>query len=119
MQHNYLWSVAVDPADPDTIIISSATSPAEAHGGQSGSRSFIYRKQAGEAWRRIEDGLSEAKGTIVPILASNKNEPGVFYALSNKGLYRSPDTGLHWERITLPWKPEYERQHPQALVVDA
>ena len=117
LQHNYLWSVAVDPANPDTIVISSATSPAEAHGGQAGPRSFLYRKQVGEAWRMIEDGLPEARGTIVQTLASNKNEPGVFYALSNKGLYRSPDTGLHWEHITLPWKPEYERQHPSALVV--
>ena len=117
LQHNYLWSLAVDPAGPDTIVISSAASPAEAHNGRSGLRSFIYRKQAGESWRMIEDGLPEAKGTIVSTLASNKNELGVFYALSNKGLYRSPDTGLHWEHITLPWKPEYESQHPHALVI--
>ncbi len=118
LQYNYLWSVAVDPANPDTVVVSSSASPAEAHDGRSGLRSFIYRKQADEPWSLMLDGLPEARGTFVPILASNKTEPGVFYALTNKGLYRSPDTGLHWEQLTLPWKPEYERQHPNALVVE-
>ena len=99
-------------------MISSAASPAEAHNGRIGLRSFIYRKQAGESWRMMQDGLPAARGTIVPILATNKNEPGLFYALSNKGLYRSHDAGLHWEQIALPWKPHYERQHPNALVVE-
>jgi len=118
LQHNYLWSVAVDPANPDTIIVSAAASPAEAHDGRTGLRSFIYRKQADEPWHSISEGLPEAQGTIVPALASNKSETGVFYALSNKGLYRSPDAGLHWEKITIHWKSQYERQHPNAIVVN-
>ncbi len=118
LQHNYLWSLAVDPANPDTIIVSSAASPAEAHDGRTGLRSFIYRKQVGEPWHNISEGLPEAKGTIVPALASNKSEAGVFYALSNKGLYRSPDAGLHWEKITIHWKSQYERQHPNAIIIN-
>lgn len=118
LQHNYLWSVAVDSANPDTIVVSSAASPAEAHDGRTGLRSFIYRKQAGQPWHNISAGLPEARGTIVPALTNSKSEAGVFYALSNKGLYRSPDTGLHWEKITLHWKSQYERQHPNAIVVN-
>jgi len=118
LQHNYLWSLAVDPANPDTIVVSSAASPAEAHDGRTGLRSFLYRKQAGQPWHNISEGLPEAKGTIVPALASNKSEAGVFYALSNKGLYRSPDAGLHWEKITIHWRSQYERQHPNAIVIN-
>lgn len=117
LHENYLWSLAVDPADPDTIIVSGAASPAEAHGGRSGLRSFIYRKQGTESWQRASEGLPEAEGTVVAALTSYKSEPHVFYALTNKGLYRSPDTGQHWENISMPWKPEYQRQHQQAVVV--
>jgi hypothetical protein len=117
MQYNYLWSVAVDPADPDTIVASGAASPAEAHGGRAGVRSFIYRKQGTESWQLAMEGLPDATGTVVPALTSYKNEPHVFYALTNKGLYRSPDAGRHWEQINVHWKPEYQRQHQQAILV--
>ena len=73
LQYNYLWSLAADPADANTIVISSAASPAEAHNGRSGLRSFIYRKHADEAWQMIEDGLPEARGTIGPTLGSYKD----------------------------------------------
>ena len=54
---------------------------------------------------------------IVPVLATNNSEPHVFYALTNKGLYRSPDAGQHWEQMDVPWKTEYQGQHQQALLV--
>jgi hypothetical protein len=54
---------------------------------------------------------------VVPVVASHRTEPGVFYALSNKGLYRSPDAGQSWEDAGIAWKPEYTRQRAQALVV--
>ncbi len=117
LQHQYLWSVAVDPANPDTVVVSAASSPAAAHNSHAGTSSYMYRKQAGETWQRVSEGLPEADGTVIPVLASNKNEPGVFYALNNKGLYRSPDAGLTWEQLSLPWNPEYLHQHQQALVV--
>ena len=31
LRHHYLWGVAVDPADPDTILVSAAMSPGWAH----------------------------------------------------------------------------------------
>jgi photosystem II stability/assembly factor-like uncharacterized protein len=117
LQRHYLWSVAVDPANVDTIVVSASHSPMEAHSTQARTNSVVYRKQAGGTWHRSTEGLPEAQGTVVPNLASNKDEPGVFYALSNKGLYRSPDAGLSWKQIALPWKPEYLHQHQQALVI--
>lgn len=116
LKHNYLVSVAVDPADPDTIVVSAAASPAEAH-SRFNAQSFIYRKQDQTPWQRIAKGLPEAKGMIVPILATNTGEPHVFYALTNKALYRSPDAGQHWEQMNIPWKREYQGQHQQAILV--
>lgn len=118
LKHNYLVSVAVDPADPNTIVVSGAASPAKAH-SRFGACSFLYRKQGETPWQLVSEGLIEAQGTIVPVLATNNNEPHVFYALTNKALYRSPDAGQRWEQINIPWKTAYQSQHQQAILVTA
>jgi len=51
------------------------------------------------------------------VLASNPAEPGVFYAISNLGLYRSADAGRNWERIDIPWPEYYRFHHMEALAV--
>ncbi|HKV57802.1 MAG TPA: glycosyl hydrolase, partial [Ktedonobacteraceae bacterium] len=43
LAHHYLWSVAVDPADPDTIVISAAHGPQQAHNPMS-AESAVYRR---------------------------------------------------------------------------
>lgn len=57
------------------------------------------------------------EGTIASVLAGDGAELGVFYALNNRGLYRSPDAGKDWERLEVPWPEHYLRQHPHALLV--
>lgn len=117
LQHHYLWGAAVDPANPDTIIVSAAENPDLAHSLEGNAQSFIYRKTSGQPWHKVTQGLPDAQGTVIYTLASTSEEPGVFYALSNKGCYRSTDAGESWESLPLPWKSEYERQHPQALAI--
>ncbi|GCF11262.1 WD40/YVTN/BNR-like repeat-containing protein [Dictyobacter arantiisoli] len=152
LEHQYLWSVAVDPADPDTILVSASsdpftahhhtTSPSSEHAGNRERRpawantgtpaqvpaqgnaqeranqySALYRKSQGTAWQRIPAGLPDPQGMVVPVVTSHRTEPGVFYALSNKGLYRSPDAGQSWENAGIAWKPEYTHQRAMALVV--
>jgi hypothetical protein len=68
-------------------------------------------------WQRMSEGLPEAKGMIVQVLATNNSEPHVFYAFTNKALCRSPDAGQHWEQMNIPWKREYQGQHQQAILV--
>ena len=119
LKHHYLWGVAVDPADPETVVISAAASPREAH-NPTRADSTIYRKEAGGPWREVTDGLPETERRLVSILAANEAEPGVFYALTNLGLYRSPDAGLSWESLDLAWPDRYRRQNQRGLaVVDA
>ena len=43
-------------------------------------------------------------------------EPGIFYAATNQGLFRSPDAGLGWEWLDVNWPEGYRGQRVHALV---
>lgn len=116
LQEHYLWGMALDPADPDTMVISAAPGPMQAH-SPTRARSTIYRREAGGPWREVTDGLPERDGRVAAILASNPWEPGVFYVLTGAGLHRSVDAGLGWEPLEVSWPERYLRQRPRDLAV--
>ena len=39
------------------------------------------------------------------------------YAANNTGVYRSPDAGVTWERLDIPWPDQYRRRHAQGMAV--
>ena len=102
LHYNYLWSVAADPVDPDTIVVSGAPGPQQAHNPMS-AESAIYRRSNGSKWQQIHTGLPEPRGLLASVLASHKAEPHVFYAGNNKGIFRSINTGLTWQELSIPW----------------
>ncbi len=116
LHHHYLWSLAVDPADPETIVVSASSSPQKAH-NPGDAAATLYRKTAGHPWQECTKGLPDPHATVIPIVATHSTEPGVFYMLSNKGFYRSGDSGESWQQLPLPWKQHYYRQHQQALLI--
>lgn len=116
LHHHYLWGMALDPHEPDTVVVSAARGPREAH-QRTIAESTLYRRTAGEAWQEIRAGLPEPRGTLIPVLAANQAEPGAFYLASNRGVFRSADAGLTWERLLVPWPESFSRQHPRSLVV--
>jgi hypothetical protein len=116
LRHHYLWGLAIDPVEPDTILVSASVSPERAH-IPNNAESRIYRKEGSGAWREVNEGLPEPEGTVAPVLASNTAEPHVFYSLTNKGLYQSSDAGLSWQKLEVPWHEYYLGQHQQALLV--
>ncbi|QKG85034.1 glycosyl hydrolase [Kroppenstedtia pulmonis] len=116
LKHHYLYGLAVDPGDPETILVSAASDPGSAHNPKQAT-SRIYRKKGKEPWQEITQGLPPATGTVIPLLATHQGEAGVFYALTNQGLYCSPDQGSSWVRMEVPWKEEYINQHQQAIAV--
>lgn len=116
LAHPYLWGLAVDPKDPETVVVSAATSPMQAHSPDS-AESTVYRRDDGGPWQEVRSGLPDTEGTLASVFAGGGAEPGVFYALNNHGLYRSLDAGKDWARLELPWPERYLRQHPQALLV--
>jgi photosystem II stability/assembly factor-like uncharacterized protein len=102
LKHNYLWSVAVDPADPNTLVISAAHGPQEAHNPRS-AESVIYHRSGDDQWQQAINGLPPARGCLTASLGAHEADPGVFYAANNKGVYRSADGGSSWEELSIPW----------------
>ena len=102
MQHRYLVGVAVDPADPDTVIVSATDGPGFAYSPRR-AEAYVYRKTGLKRWEQVMSGLPEAKGTTVSRFATHAGEPGVIYAANNRGLFRSEDAGRSWKALDLPW----------------
>ena len=111
LDHRYVWSLAVDPTDPEHVLISAATSAHRAHNPD--GQNFVYRRVDGH-WERSMDGLPGPDGIARPVL--DVGPDGAFYALTNHGLFRSP-TGDGWHRLPVDWLPEYREQVPQGLAV--
>lgn len=115
--HHYVWGLAADPGDPETLVVSAATGARQAHDKRN-AESHIYRRSAGVEWREVRAGLPEPRGTRAMVLAANAAEPGVFYAASRDGdVYRSADAGREWERLDLAWPDGYRPEDVRGLVV--
>lgn len=117
LPYRYLWGLAVDPADADTILVSASPNAGYAHHQRTNAQAGIYRKTRSEPWQKVSQGLPPDDGTVIPVLASHQSEPGVFYALTNRGIFRSGDSGLTWEQISIPWNPAWIDQHQQAVAI--
>jgi len=118
LTHHYLWSVAADPADPETIVISAAFGPQQAHNPQA-AESTIYRRTASGPWQMVHAGLPPARGMLASVLATNEAEPGVFYAANNQGVFRSDDSGQNWKSLPIPWPTGTPSGRAHALIVVA
>jgi hypothetical protein len=102
----YFDQIAVDPGDPDTIVISAGRDPFSGHGafGAVAPWSTLYRRTSGSDWVEITEGLPSREGTTMGILSTNDAEPGVFYYATNTAeLYRSGDGGTTWEHQDVAW----------------
>jgi hypothetical protein len=119
LEHHYLWGLAVDPGDPETVIVSAAHSPNQAH-NPAAAESAIYRRSGGSAWQRVTQGLPPERGMLGSVLAANQAEPGIFYAANNLGLYRSADAGRSWEQLdilNIPWPQGRDAPRPASMTV--
>jgi photosystem II stability/assembly factor-like uncharacterized protein len=102
LKHVYLVGVAVDPADPDTVIVSATDGPGSAYWPQR-AETYVYRKTGPKRWELAMSGLPKAKGTTAARFATHAREPGVIYAANNHGLFRSDNVGLSWKALDLHW----------------
>lgn len=116
LPYHYCWGLAADPATPETVLLSAAPGPYQAHNSE-GARSAVFRKVAGEPWRQVRDGLPPEAGTLASALAASPTEPGVFYAANNTGIYHSRDAGQRWAQLDIPWPERARNQRPEALLV--
>jgi photosystem II stability/assembly factor-like uncharacterized protein len=116
-RHHYLYGLAVDSGDPQTVIVSASLGPWEAHSLE-GAESLVYRRSNdGEKWKAVSKGLPEPRGTMITILAANPKCAGEVYAVNNRGVFYSTDSGISWRGLDIPWPKEYLSQHAWALAV--
>jgi hypothetical protein len=107
LRHHYLWGLAIDSGDPDTMVITAARGPGQAHTREHAEAS-VYRRTGGEPWNAIRSGLPAHKGTRAFPLAAHPGLAGAFFGVTHTGdLYRSLDGGLNWERVEVTWPDGY------------
>lgn len=107
LDHRYTWSVAVDPTDPDVVLLSSATGPRSAHATRS-PESFMYRKKSGSDWQRLTDtGIPSGAGVSRAVLDSG-TASGEFFAANNHGVYHTTNQGDSWYELNAPWRDAEE-----------
>jgi hypothetical protein len=102
LKHLYLVGVAVDPADPDAVIVSATDGPWSAYWPRS-AEAYVYRKTGLKRWEQAMSGLPESRGTTATRFATHAGEPGVIYAANNRGLFKSDDAGRSWKALDLLW----------------
>lgn len=106
LEVGYLRSVAIDPGNPEVVVVSAASHAHAAYvAGRSDGR--LYRRDGRGVWERVVHGWPERPNTIAPLLAAGR-EPGELWAVDERGVHRSEDGGRSWERIaafpaTPPW----------------
>lgn len=97
LEVGYLRSVAIDPGQPDVVVVSASSGPRSAYvGGRSDGR--LYRRRTGEPWDRVRDGWPDPPSTIAPLLCAGA-KPGEMWAGDERGLHRSADSGKSWRRV--------------------
>jgi photosystem II stability/assembly factor-like uncharacterized protein len=123
LDHRYVWSVAVDPMDPDAVVVSAASGAGAAHGAGT-PESYLYRRQnpgntaerARPAWERVASDLPTGEGVLRAVLAAGAMS-GELYAASNHGLYHSGDGGVSWRHIDIEWPGRYRDRTVRGLAV--
>lgn len=103
--YTYLVEIAVDSGNPDTIIASAAKSARTAYMPER-AHSVLMRKEAGAVWEVVSEGLPNPDGASVFTLLADEEEPGVFFAVNNLGVYQSQGGGKTWNKLPVDW-PEY------------
>lgn len=110
LNETYLYSVAVHPDDPDTILVSASPGPWTAYNTLN-AESRIYRRETGRVWNEVKKGLPDADGTTASAIIANPKEMGTFYAANNTGIYVSEDKGASWEALPVPWNNSFRAQN--------
>src|SRR5262249_31430336 len=94
---SYLRSVAIDPKQPEVVVMSAASGPQSAYvAGRSDGR--LYRRPGRARWERVRDGWPERAVTIAPLLCAGNNA-GELWAADERGVPRSDDGGISGRRV--------------------
>lgn len=93
----YLRSVAIDPGQPDIVVVSAASHPHAAYvAGRSDGR--VYRRVGRGRWEWVVDGWLDPPSTIAPLLRGG-TVPGELWAADERGIHQSENGGASWRRV--------------------
>jgi photosystem II stability/assembly factor-like uncharacterized protein len=96
LEVGYLRSVAIDPEQPEVVVVSASSGPHSAYlAGRSDGR--LYRRLTPERWERVREGWPEPASTIAPLLCAGV-KGGELWAADERGVHRSDDGGMSWRR---------------------
>jgi photosystem II stability/assembly factor-like uncharacterized protein len=115
LRHGYAVGVAVDPRDPDVVVLSAAAGPWTAY-RPDGAEAYVYRK-AGGHFAPAMDGLADPAGTTASRFAVQATPPQAIYAANNHGIFRSDDGGSRWKDLPLPWPADALARGVDALAL--
>ena len=108
LEVEYLRSVAIDPEQPEVVIVSASSGPHSAYAaGHSDGR--LYRRITPDGWVRVHDGWPEPASTVAPLLSAGA-KAGELWAADERGVHRSEDGGKSWRRaVGYPTSPRHLR----------
>jgi len=114
LDHTYCWSVAVDDAHPERVLMSAASGAGSAH--RSPGEAYLYRTN-GDGWERLDDAdVPTGEGALRAVLRRG-SDGGEFWAGNNHGLYRTEDGGESWDAVGLNWPERFSDQTCRGLWV--
>jgi photosystem II stability/assembly factor-like uncharacterized protein len=112
MDVGYLRSVAIDPGDPEVVVVSAASQPHAAYvAGRSDGR--LYRRERGADWTVITDGWPDPPRTIAPLLVPGADS-GSLWACDERGVHRSGDGGSRWRQV---WAFDVAPEHLRGIAI--
>jgi photosystem II stability/assembly factor-like uncharacterized protein len=123
LEVGYLRSVAIDPGQPDVVLVSASSGPYSAYvAGRSDGR--LYRRvnlerpstglrapraEVEGRWERVRDGWPEPPSTVAPLLCAGA-KAGEMWAADERGVHRSDDGGKSWRgAMGYPTSPQHLR----------
>ena len=108
LEVGYLRSVAVNPGDPEVVVVSASSGPHTAYvAGRSDGR--LYRRSGRGPWERVLTGWPDPPDTIAPLLVAG-GSAGELWAADERGAHRTSDGGATWALIAAhPKAPDHLR----------
>ncbi|MFE2998723.1 hypothetical protein ACFXG4_27435 [Nocardia sp. NPDC059246] len=126
----YFYDMAVDPGDPDNVLITTGWNQYQAHGinpyaYQKGfyqgafnrndtlaeTYSTIYRRQGDNAWKEVREGLLAPQGHELGRFATAVgDDKGTLYYVTIPGdIYRTKDGGDTWSKLDVEYPADAEQ----------
>jgi hypothetical protein len=103
--------------DPDTVVVSAAPGPGQAHNPHLAEAAF-YRRSGRSPWQEVRAGLPGPRGTRAYVQAASEAEGSVLYASTREAaLFRSSDAGQTWQHLEVDWPDGYRGKDVGGLMV--